>query len=133
MMCYNKEIYFPMLLCNVPCAGHRKHRLGHLDWVLQGVGMMSQLGIGKNIWIYLFPYCLISGFIICIVLLSSCPSPEFRLTSPSRGMPPPGQLYAAAMWLLEGCSGYRFDCVISLTMEPCLPQGEEESQMKTDF
>lgn len=75
---------------------------------------MSQLGIGKNIWIYLFPYCLICGFnIIYIVLLNNCPSPEFRLTSPSGEMPPPGQLYAAAMWLLESWSGYRFDCVIS--------------------
>lgn len=96
--------------------------------------MMSQLGIGKNIGIYLFPYCLAHGInIICMVLLNNCPSPEFPLISPSGGIPPLGQLYVAAVWLLEGWSGYRFDRVISLTMEPCLLQGEEGSQMKTDF
>lgn len=71
--------------------------------------------------------------IICIVLLNNCSSPGFQPTSPSAvGMAHPGQLYAAAMWVLEEAGpGHLSDHVKSLTMEPCLFQGAEGSQMKT--
>lgn len=54
-----------MLLCDLPCAGHRKRKLGHLDWVQRGVGMVSQHGMDLFIsvllylWFYYYMYSCI--------------------------------------------------------------------------
>lgn len=90
--------------------------MGHLDWVQRTVRITSHLGIEKNIWIYLPPFCFIYGFIYNDMhsFINNHSSPECQLTSPSMGMVHPCQLCEAAAWVLDNWSWvFSWSCKIS--------------------
>lgn len=102
--------------------------MGHLDWVQRRLGIPNHRGRGKAIWIYLFPSCFIYYHMYSFIKELLIFKVFTRIHSESTGMPLPG--YMAAMSVSEGW--VLFNHPPDLTMELCLSQHEQGSQMKTE-